>query len=378
MGNRTGVEAREKSIRLFFVHDGQEYRETIRVDGKPIAPTPANLKFAARLAREIRVKIEAGNFSLSEYFPASPRATVGRGLTVGSQLDGWLATMVIEDSTRRGYESCISLWKEALGADKPLRQLVHSDIKRALAKWADKSGKTLNNRVAVLHSALQLSVLDKVLAANPADSIPAAAWQKPPVDPFTQVEVDAILVALHALHAPQIRSMVEFWMFTGMRTSEIFALKWDNVDLAKGTALVCESRIDGVEKRRTKTSVARTVHLNSRALAALRAQRACTQVQGGAVFHDPRSGSAWGGAATFQRVFWVPALNLAGVRQRRPYNCRHTYASLMLMAGMRAPFCAKQLGHSVEVFHTTYARWIDGDADAGEMARLELKISGGG
>ena len=64
MGDRTGVEAREKSIRLFFVHDGQEYRETIRVDGKPIAPTPANLKFATRLAREIRVKIEAGNFSL--------------------------------------------------------------------------------------------------------------------------------------------------------------------------------------------------------------------------------------------------------------------------------------------------------------------------
>ncbi|WP_025101829.1 hypothetical protein [Burkholderia sp. A1] len=39
---------------------------------------------------------------------------------------------------------------------------------------------------------------------------------------------------------------------------------------------------------------------------------------------------------------------------------RHGYATAMLMAGMMPAFCAKQLGHSVEMFLTTYSKWIDG------------------
>ncbi|KVG15933.1 hypothetical protein WJ25_24515 [Burkholderia thailandensis] len=47
----------------------------------------------------------------------------------------------------------------------------------------------------------------------------------------------------------------------------------------------------------------------------------------------------------------------------------------MLMAGMTPAFCAKQLGHSVEMFLTTYSKWIDGDQNDLEMARLERAIS---
>ncbi|KGS55144.1 putative phage integrase [Burkholderia pseudomallei MSHR5613] len=39
----------------------------------------------------------------------------------------------------------------------------------------------------------------------------------------------------------------------------------------------------------------------------------------------------------------------------------HCYATAMLMAGMTPAFCAKQLDHSVEMFLTTYSKWIDGD-----------------
>lgn len=49
------------------------------------------------------------------------------------------------------------------------------------------------------------------------------------------------------------------------------------------------------------------------------------------------------------------------IRYRRPYNMTHCYATAMLMAGMTPAFCAKQLGHSVEMFLTTYSKWIDED-----------------
>jgi integrase len=42
----------------------------------------------------------------------------------------------------------------------------------------------------------------------------------------------------------------------------------------------------------------------------------------------------------------------------------------MLMAGMTPAFCAKQLGHSAEMFLRTCAKWIDDGQNALEMNRL--------
>lgn len=59
------------------------------------------------------------------------------------------------------------------------------------------------------------------------------------------------------------------------------------------------------------------------------------------------------------------------MRYRPPYNTRDTYGTMMLMAGMTPAFCATQLGHSVEMFLRTYAKWVDGGQNALEMGRLE-------
>ena len=70
-----------------------------------------------------------------------------------------------------------------------------------------------------------------------------------------------------------------------------------------------------------------------------------------------------------------PCLKRLGIRYRPPYNTRHTYASMLLMAGMKPAYCAGQLGHSVEIFHSTYAKWIPGAGDDAEMAKLESALS---
>ena len=130
----------------------------------------------------------------------------------------------------------------------------------------------------------------------------------------------------------------------------------------------------GLHKDRTKTNVARAVKLNSRSLQALQRQRQFTRVAGGPAFQDPRYGTPWVDERAFRRSFWTPTLKRLGIRYRRPYNMRHTYATTMLMAGMNSAFCAKQLGHSVEMFHKTYARWLDGAQNDLEMQRLENSI----
>jgi integrase len=44
---------------------------------------------------------------------------------------------------------------------------------------------------------------------------------------------------------------------------------------------------------------------------------------------------------------------------------------MMLMAGMTPALCAEQLGHSVQMFLTTYSKWLDGERNDLEMRRLE-------
>ena len=381
MGRKgTGVEIRGNSIRVQFTLNGEVLRRTLNVDGEALPPTKSNLRYAHRLAAEIRERIRFGSFSLAEYFPAD--GDVGQPFTVGTQLDDWLSAQRLEVSTAAGYSSAIRFWKAAVCdrrssklGDRPIRMLKHSDVLTALASRPALSGKTVNNYVSVLRKAMELAVVDKTIATNPVSTVPRAKHQKPLPDPFSREEAEAIVAYMVAHYPAPIANYVEFKFFTGLRTSESFGLRWRDVDFAGMHLLVHRAIVRGVEKLNTKTNTAREVILNSRALAAVKDQRKHTQIRDEHVFLDPRYDHPWLEERAFRRSYWEPTLRRLGMRYRPPYNTRHTYATMMLMAGMRPAFCAKQLGHSVEMFFRTYARWIDGGQNALEMKRLEAAIA---
>lgn len=56
------------------------------------------------------------------------------------------------------------------------------------------------------------------------------------------------------------------------------------------------------------------------------------------------------------------------IRYRDRYNVRHNYATRMLAAGMKPAYCAKVLGHSLEMFFRNYATWTDQDENARQEA----------
>ena len=374
-----GVEVRESCIRVTFTYEGRAQRQTLMLNGMTMPPTTANIRYARRLAIEIRDKIRHDTFSMAEYFPASGDGGV---LTVGGQLDSWLSGQRIEKSTKSGYQAAINFWNGAVCdgrgntvGTRPLRALKPSHIKIATASRPELSGKTINNYTSVLREALEFARDDKLIGENPMDKIEAAPHQKDPPDPFTREELEKISADFGLKHPGQVANLAEFWFWTGMRTSEIAGLKWGNVDLASSSVLVAEAMVRGVRKSNTKTNTARVVKLNSRSLAALQNQRKHTQIAGEAVFQDPRYDTPWSDERAFRRSYWTPTLKRLGIRYRRPYNMRHTYATTMLMAGMNHAFCAKQLGHSVDIFQRTYSKWIDGEQNDREMDRLELTLS---
>ena len=168
-GKSNGVTVRDSSIRLSFTFEGKREFKTLMLNDEPMPPTQANIKYAHRVATEIKEKIRHQTFSLVEYFPASGNSGA---LTVGKQMDTWLATQRIEQSTRAGYVAAINFWKIAKLEDKPVRALKHSDILAALATRPDLTGKTLNNYISVLREALELAKKDRLITENPAAEVP--------------------------------------------------------------------------------------------------------------------------------------------------------------------------------------------------------------
>ena len=370
--NSGGVEARDNSIRIHFTWNDEARKETLRTDGKPMAPTPANLKYAHRLAQEIRDKIKFGTFSYADYFPASPNATTGQGVTLAERLDLWLGVQTDkENSTLKGYRAAVSFWKSTIGA-KPIRSVVHSDILTALSTEPDWTGKTRNNKTSVLRLALLLALRDGVITSNPIEGLESAPHQRPEPDPFTVEEAEAIIAGLAKHYNPEISRYFGFKFYTGLRTSESLALQWSSVDWRKKIISVSEAIVLGEHKDNTKTNQVRQIQLNSRAEGFLKDQKACTFLKPeGWIFTDPRTGERFTDDEPPRELYWRPCLKRLGIRYRSPYETRHTYATMMLMAGVTPAFAARQMGHSVAMFLRTYARWIDGGQNQVEMGKLE-------
>lgn len=367
-----GVEIRGGSIRVNYRLDGATKKGTLMSGGKPLPVTQANIKYAERVAAQIRTEIRLGVFVASKYFE-----TAMDGGTVEKALQVWLSSIRVADSTRKAYETAARFWCSvdvggAFGA-KLTRSVRHSHIAIALRTLDGKSGKTINNYRSVLSSALELQVLEGTIEHNPCNSVPWAKWQKDPPDPFTLSEVWEILKYAEKHWPAPVHLMLKFWFFSGLRTSELFGLRWGSVDWKGGKVLIHEARVRGQDKANTKTDRTRLVELNSQSLEALKAMKAHTFMAGDRVFVNPRTGEAWNNELAFRR-FWAPALKALGILYRRAYNCRHTFATMLLMSGARPMWVADQMGHDLKVLLDRYARWLPDGRTQAEVDRLEAFI----
>ena len=110
----------------------------------------------------------------------------------------------------------------------------------------------------------------KLLREPLFEAVEMRKHQSPGPDPFTMDEVEAILAALPA--GPP-RNYFEVAFFTGLRPSELIALRWSKVDKKTGYMKV-DAALTRFQEKGTKTWSARNVELSARALQALERQRA--------------------------------------------------------------------------------------------------------
>ncbi len=369
-GKYPGVrESSESSIEIDFYFQGRRCRERLN-----LKPSPANLKKAAQHRAAILNAIDAGMFDYSYTFPNSKNAEkfAPTHYTVKTYLQEWLANkkQTLKASTHKDYtKTLINIIVPQFGM-KPLHTLTRIDVRTWIAT-VDCSNKRIANILSPLRAALQDAQHDGLIQANPLhewnykrNQAPAAA---PYVDPFTAEEQHAIINA--ATGQIKNQCIVLFW--TGMRTSELVALEWPDIDWTRkkiriNKALTEASKADETTKTKAGT---REIDMLQPVEQALIDQKQYTLLKGRKVFHNPITGKQYTGDQQIRKSIWMPLLKRARVRYRNPYQTRHTYASMMLSAGENPTWVSSQMGHSnIMITVRTYARWIPSGTQQGSMA----------
>lgn len=370
MGDRGNVfAASSRSIGIRFRYRGVACEERIA-----LPPTPRNLAYARNLRGRILDEIAKGAFDYARHFPDSKRARLltkdpSSLDTVGERLEAWLSAVkpLVARSTWLGYDKAVRNVLVPQFGKTRLRDLSRAAI-RAWIGEQTVTAKRINNVLTPLRQMLAETLSEGAISTDPTHGL--TVRRKGPkeddIDPFTPEEAAAILAATDG----QFQNLVRFALWTGMRTSELIGLRWQDIDWRRNEVRVRQARVAG-ELKGTKTDAGRrSIKLLPPALDALKAQKTHTLLAGGLVFHDPRTGEPWLGDKQIREWHWRPALKRAKVRYRYPYQTRHTYASTLLSAGENPVWVASQMGHKDWVMIVrTYGRWIPSvDPTAGEKA----------
>jgi len=351
-----GVTPRGKSIQLAFTYKGERCRETIRIPA-----TPSNLKNASRKREAVLHAIELGHFDYAEHFPRSKNAIrlsskKGRHTTIECALKSWLnqAEKYCQKSTIRGYSSATYYYLIPRFGHIPLEQLSRTEI----IEWIDSlniSNKRKNNTLIPLRQVYEEAYMEGEISDNPLKRIKNLPVVSKPPQPFTQDEISRILEQLHGSE----RNMIQFAFWTGLRTSELIALKWENVDLEAGKVHIREAVVEGKTKGTKTSSGERTIELTDQALDALKQQAILKHISP-YTFIDPKTNNRWKNDQFIRKRVWIPALKKAKIPYRNPYQTRHTFASTMLSMGKNPLWLQHQMGHKDwGMLRKVYARWID-------------------
>lgn len=372
--NGSGVrQASDSSYEITFTYKGERCRERIK-----IKPSATNLKRVTNHLGAIQSAIDTGTFDYAATFPDSKNKfkfteKKGDALLAETYFDDWITSKEkqLKSSTLQGYTKVIN----NLIIPKFKGTLI-SNIKRAgIRQWLAEmecSNKRLANIQSVFRSAMQDAVNDDMLESNPLYGWKYENNEAPKkiddVDPFTTQEQELILNELSGQH----RNMFQFLFWTGLRTSELVALQWGDVDWQRGTVRINKSMTQAAkdfEEPKTKSGK-REVKLLTPAMSALLDQKQHTYLANKEIFQSEFTNQAFTGDQQIRKSIWAPALKRAKVKYRRPYQTRHTYASMMLSAGESIAWLAEQMGHNDwMMLRKTYAKFIkDSIPDAGEKA----------
>ncbi len=386
MGN---IRARKENGKLLldFHFHGVRFREQTA-----LPDNQQNRKKVQALLDKVEARIKLGEFNYSEFFPGSKNiqkflevdpnhANTSQTQLVRTQNTDapsksstkaplfeifarqWQTEKKIEwrASHARNIESVLSNSLIKFFGKRALSDITKAEILEFRSKLASKPGrggkeqiaaKTINTHMALLKAILE-EASDRYSFENPYKNIKPLKLQRSHVEPFSLIEVNRIIESVRE----DYRNYYSVRFYSGMRTGEIDGLRWEFVDFKRGLIAIRETLVQGKTEYTKTDGSQRDIPMLGPVKAALEAQYQATGKLSPYVFCNTE-GKPLDHNNITKRV-WYPLLRHLGLKMRRPYQTRHTAATLLLASGENPEWVARFLGHaSTEMLFKVYSRYI--------------------
>lgn len=362
------IRVRKETGKLFldFRYRNKRCREQTALDD-----TPANRRKLKKVLEKIEAEMTLGSFDYVRYFPNSPLAEeMSKPVTHGSYTKTplfndfattWLSEMHIQWRESH-YDTVSDTFKKHLKpafGDKEVSQITKADILNFRSSLAKVPGRTngslsatrINHILTPLRMILN-EAADRYDFVTPYRGIKSLKVPKTDVQPFTLEEVRLILNTVRK----DFRAYFTVRFFTGLRTSEIDGLKWKHVDFDRNQILVREAWVRGKTVYTKNDGSQREISMSQPVIDALKVQHTLTgELE---YVFSTRDGTPLKHSNVTNRV-WYPLLRHLSVEKRRPYQTRHTAATLWLAAGESPEWIARQMGHTTtEMLFRIYSRYV--------------------
>jgi integrase len=370
-GKKGRVYNRRGILWVDFHYLGQRVRES-----SGLKDTPDNQRKVRGQLDLVVSEIENGVFEFAKRFPYSSKkehftALEGKNVIIdpedvlfGEYVKRWWIEMEpgMTSSQIRDYRSILDFHHIPYFADLPFSEFNPVLMKKFLAHLKSKkasSNKPLSaKRIQNVMIPLRMIVRDAIIEYGWSDFVDPFIGLKLPkvpktrVSPFSFKEWKILMGFIPQWYKPYF----EFSVQTGLRPSEQVAIKWRAVD--HEYVHIELSRVRNQEKGELKTEESRrSIAIRPAMAKVLEDQKKLT-----ADFQSPYVFLNTKGRPILQdklRELWVRVMKKSGLRYRRMYETRHTFASWALDAGETPEWVALTLGHvNTSMVYKTYGRYI--------------------
>ncbi|MDD5759092.1 MAG: DUF3596 domain-containing protein [Desulfobulbaceae bacterium] len=362
------VRVRIKSNNLFFdfTYRGKRCREQTKLED-----TGASRKKLEKILERIEAEITLGTFDYAKYFPNSPNVgqfterkvnSVKPETPLFSEFAAmWVNEMKIQWRATHHKTTLLTLEKylnPAFG-EKEIGKITKAEILQFRAGLASVKGRknaSLSpSRLNHIMNPMRMILNEAACRHNfssPYNGIKSLKVPRTDVEPFSLDEVSTIINEVR----DDFRNYYTVRFFTGMRTGEIDGLQWQHVDFERRKINIRQA-LAGGELIYTKNDGSfREIDMSMPVFEALQEQKAATSMY--QFVFCTRGGTPLNHNNVTNRV-WLPLLRNLGLRRRRPYQTRHTAATLWLGAGENPEWIARQMGHTTtEMLFRVYSRFV--------------------
>lgn len=364
------IRSRYKKLVVDFRYMGVRCRETTN-----LVDTPANRKKLEKVIEKMEAEITLGIFDYATYFPKSDkaqemvalrdrRACIETDMPAFKEFSAlWFSEKEIEwrDTYKGKIQDILDMYLLPYFGNKPLDTIKKTDVlafRASLAKVTYGKVKKHLSAARINSVMVPLGMILKEAAKrykfdNPYEDIKSLKQPKADIQPFTLDEVWRFIEGVRE----DYRNYYLVRFFTGMRTSEIDGLTWENIDFDRREIVIKQALVKGkIVPPKTQESY-RAIAMSPWVYGALQDQYKVTYKRSEYVF-CAHTGSPLDYNNVNKQV-WHPTLRVLGLKKRNAYQTRHTAATLWLAAGESPEWIASQMGHSTtKMLFNTYSRYV--------------------